>query len=357
MQNAKLAINQDKLDTFLGKAVADASAAVTCAANRLGEKLGLYRAMAGEGPLNADEVAEKAGTHPRLTQEWLNNQAASGYVTYDPKLGTYELPAEHAVALADEGSPALITGVYDVLAAIWRADEKLIDGFRDGTGLGWHEQDQRLFSGTERFFRPGYRTFLTTSWIPALDGVEEKLKKGAKVADVGCGHGASTVIMAETYPNSTFVGFDYHGASIETARRRAAEAGLDGRISFERAPAQDFGGEGYDLVCFFDCLHDMGDPIGAARRALQALKPDGTVLLVEPMAGDRVEDNLNPVGAMFYGASVFLCVANAVNQGGSVALGAQAGEARLHEVFKEAGFGRFRRATETPFNLVLEAKP
>lgn len=357
MQTVERTIDQEKLEAFLGKAVGDASGAVTCAAIRLGDKLGLYRAMAGEGSLNATELAEKAGTHPRLTQEWLNNQAAAGYVTYDPSLGTYELPPEHAAALTDEENPALIAGVYDVLAAIWRADDRLIDGFRDGTGLGWHEQDGRLFGGTERFFRPGYRTFLTTSWIPALDGVEEKLQKGAKVADVGCGHGASTIVMAERYPKSTFAGFDYHSESIETARRRAADAGLDGRVSFETASAQEFGGNGYDLICFFDCLHDMGDPVAAARRALQALKPDGTVLLVEPMAGDRVEDNLNPVGAMFYGASTFLCVANAVNQGGGVALGAQAGEARLAQVFKEAGFGRFRRATETPFNLVLEARP
>jgi SAM-dependent methyltransferase len=259
--------------------------------------------------------------------------------------------------LADENSPAFIAGIFDTVAALWRADGRLAAGFRDGSGMGWHEHDARLFVGTERFFRPGYRTNLVSSWIPTLDGVDEKLQRGASVADVGCGHGASTIIMAQAYPLCRFRGFDYHEESIKTARQRAEAAGVADRVTFEVAPAQSFPGEDYDLVCFFDCLHDMGDPVGAARRARQALKPDGTVLLVEPMAQDRLEDNLNPVAAMFYGASTFLCVANAVNQGGKAALGAQAGEARLREVFTQAGFSKFRRATETPFNLVLEAKP
>jgi SAM-dependent methyltransferase len=357
MQTQEKAIDQERLQEFQLKAVNDVGAAITCANALLGEKLGLYRAMAGAGPMEPAELAWKTRTNQRLVQEWLQGQAASGYVAYDPDRGTFELPPEHAAVLADDESPAFIAGVFDSLSAIWRADERLAQGFRDGTGMGWHEHAPRLFVGTERFFRPGYREYLTSSWIPALAGVEQKLANGAKVADVGCGHGASTVIMAMKYPDSKFYGFDYHAASIETARERAAGAGLDSRVTFETADAQTFPGGEFDLVCFFDCLHDMGDPVGAARRALEALKPDGTVLLVEPMAGDALQDNLNPVGSLFYGASTFLCVANGVNQGGESVLGAQAGEARLREVFTKAGFTRFRRATETPFNLVLEAKP
>jgi len=349
-------INEEALQDFLGKAVGDVSAAVTCANIVAGEKLGLYQAMAGAGPMSAGALAEKTGTNGRLIQEWLNNQAAAGYLTYDEAREEYGLPDEHAAVLADEESPAFIAGIYEVLAAVWRADEALVKGFRDGSGLAWHQQDPRLFPGTESFFRTSYRSFLTSSWIPALDGVEAKLREGAKVADVGCGHGASTIIMAQAFPQSEFFGFDYHEASIDTARARAVDAGLGERLAFETSAADAFPGSDYSLVCFFDALHDMADPVGVARHARETLEPDGTVLLVEPMANDLLKDNLNPVGAMMYGISTFICTANGVHQGGEV-LGAQAGEGRMKEIFTQAGFTRFRRATETPFNLVFEAKP
>jgi len=265
MQTQTAPIDEQRLQDFLGKAVTDLSAAVTCANILVGAKLGLYGAMAGAGPVSPGTVAQKTGTNERLVHEWLNNQAAAGYVSYDADTGRFELPAEHAAALTDEDSPAFIAGIYDSLAAIWRADGRLARGFRDGTGMGWHEHDPRLFVGTERFFRPGYRTNLTTSWIPALDGVEEKLQRGAIVADVGCDHGASTIIMAQAYPLSRFYGFDYHAGSIETARERAAVAGVSERVTFDVAAAQDIPARDLDLVCFFDCLHDMGDPVGAAR--------------------------------------------------------------------------------------------
>jgi SAM-dependent methyltransferase len=350
------AIDEGKLHDFVMKMVGEMSAAVTCAGVSLGDKLGLYRAMNGAGPLTAEGLASRTGTNERMIQEWLNAQTAAGYLEYDPAGGTYQLPAEHAMALANEDSPVFLAGGMDVLGAMWRADERLIEGFKNGDGMGWHEHAPTLFVGTERFFRPGYRNFLTSAWIPALDGVEDKLRAGAKVADVGCGLGASTIIMSDVYPNSAYYGFDYHDRSIELARERAREAGKT-EIKFERARATDYPGNDYDLICFFDCLHDMGDPVGAARHARQALKPDGTVLLVEPMAQDQLEDNIGPLGAMFYGASAFLCTPNSLNQGGGPALGAQAGEGRLRAVFEEAGFSRFRRATETPFNMVLEARP
>jgi 2-polyprenyl-3-methyl-5-hydroxy-6-metoxy-1,4-benzoquinol methylase len=352
-----MAIDEDKLMAFMGQAVTDMSATVSVALMAIGDKLGLYKAMAGSGPLSPAEVANRTGTHERYVREWLNNQVAGGYITYDPKAHTYTLEDEQAFALADEGSPVFLGGAFDVVGACWAAEEQITEAFRTGEGMGWHEHHPRLFGGTERFFRPGYRANLTASWIPALDGVEAKLQRGAKIADVGCGHGASTVIMAAAYPNSTFLGSDYHEQSIEAARERAADAGVDDRVSFEVATAKDHGGEDLDLVCYFDCLHDMGDPVGAVRHARETLKPDGTVMLVEPFANDDVEDNVNPVGRMFYGASTFLCTPASLSQEVGLALGAQAGEARLREVFAEAGFSSFRRATETPFNLVLEAKP
>ncbi len=354
MQTQQPAIDEGKLNDFVMKMVGEMSGAVTCAGVVLGDRLGLYRAMNGAGPMTAADLAGKTGTNPRLVQEWLNAQAAAGYLAYDS--GKYELPLEHAMALADENSPVFLAGGMDVLGAMWASHEQLTAGFQSGKGMGWHEHDPRLFVGTERFFRPGYRSFLTTAWIPALDGVEARLQSGAKVADVGCGLGASTIIMKQAYPNSTFIGYDYHEGSLELARQRTKEAGVSD-VTYEKARAVDYPGGDFDLICFFDCLHDMGDPVGAARHALQALKPDGTVLLVEPMAQDRMEDNIGPLGAMFYGASTFFCAANAVNQGGEPVLGAQAGEARLRKVFEDAGFTRFRRATETPFNLVLEARP
>jgi SAM-dependent methyltransferase len=357
MQTQDSLVDEEKLQSFVMKLVGDMSAAVSVATVALGEKMGLYRAMHGAGPVTADKLAEKTGASQRLVQEWLNAQAAAGYITYDSASRSYELPAENAMALADENSPVFLAGGMDVVAAMYRADDRIADGMRSGKGMGWHEHDPRLFVGTERFFRPGYRSFLTSQWIPALDGVESRLQQGAKVADVGCGLGASTIIMAQAYPNSSFHGYDYHDGSIQLARERAKEAGISSNVKFDKANAKGYPGSDYDLICFFDCLHDMGDPVGAARHARAALKDDGAVLLVEPMAQDSLDGNLHPLGAMFYGASTFLCTPNAVNQGGTPALGAQAGEAALRRVFEEAGFTRFRRATETPFNLVLEARP
>jgi SAM-dependent methyltransferase len=278
-------------------------------------------------------------------------------VTYDAEADKYELPPEQAMALADEDSPVYLLGAFELIASLYADEDKILEAFKTGKGMGWHEHDPRLFRGTERFFRPGYRANLVASWIPALDGVQEKLERGAKVADVGCGHGASTVIMAEAYPKSEFYGFDYHDKSIEQARQRADAAGVGGRTTFEVGSAQDFPGTGYDLVCVFDCLHDMGDPVGAAAHIHQALAGDGSWMIVEPYANDRVEDNLNPVGRVFYGASTMVCTPASLSQDVGLALGAQAGEGRLTEVIEEGGFTRVRRATETPFNLVLEAKP
>ena len=278
-------------------------------------------------------------------------------MTYDPGSDRYTLPDEHALALADEDSPFYILGMYDSIASLYADEDQILEAFRTGGGMGWHEHDHRLFRGTERFFRPGYRANLVAEWIPALQGVQEKLERGAKVADIGCGHGASTVIMASAFPNSEFFGFDYHDASIDRARDAAAEAGVGDRIKFEVASAKEFPGDGYDLVCVFDCLHDMGDPVGASAHVLQSLESDGTWMIVEPFANDKVEENLNPVGRVFYGASTVICTPASLSQEVGLALGAQAGEARLTEVLKQAGFTRVRRATETPFNLVLEARP
>ncbi len=353
---AVAAINEQRLEDFMNRAVGDMSAAVSAPLMLLGDRLGLYRAMAHSGPLSASEVAERTGCDERMVREWLANQTAGGYVTHDPDADRYELPEEQAMALADADSPVYLMGAMELLASLWADEDKLARSFRDGRGLGWHEHDHRLFQGTERFFRPGYRAHLTTEWIPALEGVEGKLKDGARVADVGCGHGASTIVMAQAYPKSTFVGFDYHAESIEQARARAAEAGVADRASFEVARAQDFGGDAFDLVCNFDCLHDMGDPVGAARHTAEMLAPDGTYMIVEPFAGDTLEDNINPVGRMFYAASTMVCTPASEAQEVGLALGAQAGEARLAEVLHEAGFKHVRRATETPFNLILEAR-
>jgi len=354
---AQPAVDEQVLQQFMMKAVGDMGAAAVCATIMLGQKLGLYQAMAGAGPMTAADLAHKTKTNERLIQEWLNAQAAGGYLSYAD--GKYTLAPEPAMALANDQSPVFIGGAYDVLAAMFSSDDRLAEGFHNNKGLGWKDQHPRLFGGTERFFRPGYQTFLTTAWIPALEGVEDKLKAGAKVADVGCGHGASTIIMAHAYPKSQFVGFDYHDGSIKTARERAKESNLGEGVKFETKDAKSYPGKNeYDLICFFDCLHDMGDPVGAAKHARKALKEDGTVLLIEPMAGNSVEENLaSPISPMFYAASTMLCCANAVNQGGDPVLGAQAGEGKLREVFEKAGFTRFRRATETPFNLVLEARP
>ena len=350
-------IDEAKLEAFMGQAVTDMGAIVSAPLMVIGEKLGLYRAMAGAGPLSSQEVAERSGSAERNVREWLRNQAAGGYVTYDPESDRYTLPDEHALALADENSPFYILGVYDSIASLYADEDRILEAFRTGGGMGWHEHDNRLFRGTERFFRPGYRAHLVAEWIPSLEGVQAKLERGAKVADIGCGHGASTVIMAAAFPNSEFFGFDYHDASIERARKAASEAGVADRVAFEVAAAKEYPGVGYDLVCVFDCLHDMGDPVGASAHVLETLDVDGTWMIVEPFANDRVEDNLNPVGRVFYGASTVICTPASLAQEVGLALGAQAGEAQLTEVLKQGGFTRVRRATETPFNLILEARP
>ncbi len=350
-------IDQAKLDEFMGRFVGDLGAAISAALVVIGDKLGLYRAMGDGEPLTADELASRTGTDARYVREWLSNQAAGGYVGYDPAGERFFLTPEQSLALAQEGSPAFVPGAFQLATSLIKDEETIAGAFRSGRGVGWHEHHHDLFTGTERFFRPGYAANLVTSWIPALDGVQAKLEAGALVADVGCGHGASTLLMAQAYPRSEFVGFDYHEPSIAHARDAAAQAGLDRRVSFEVAPAKQFPGDGYDLVAMFDCLHDMGDPVGAAAHVLGALTADGTWMIVEPYAGDRLEDNLNPVGRVFYGASTLVCTPASRDQEVGLALGAQAGEARLRDVVTSGGFTRFRRATETPFNLVLEARP
>jgi SAM-dependent methyltransferase len=335
----------------------DLGAAVSASLVVIGDRLGLYRAMADGEPVSSEELAERTGTDPRYVREWLCNQAAGGYVSYDASGDRFSLSPEQSLALAQEGSPAFVPGAFQLATSLTKDDEKITRAFRTGEGVGWHEHHHDLFAGTERFFRPGYAANLISSWVPALDGVEQKLEAGALVADVGCGHGASTILMAEAFPASEFVGFDYHDASVERARAAADDAGLSGRVSFEVATAKDYPGDGYDLVTMFDCLHDMGDPVGAAEHVRQTLADDGTWMVVEPFAGDSLPDNLNPVGRVFYGASTLVCTPASRDQEVGLALGAQAGEARLGQVIAAGGFTRFRRATETPFNLVLEARP
>src|SRR5262245_49386559 len=336
-----MAIDESKLKEFMNKAVLDMGAAASAVLALIGDKLGLYKAMAKSGPLTAGELAKQTGTAERYVREWLGNQAAGGYVTYDPTTGKYTLPPEQALAMADEGSPVFLPGAFQVFYAMFKAADKIQENFKTGKGLDWCEHDQQLFEGTERFFRPNYAGNLIASWIPALDGVEAKLKKGCKVADVGCGLGASTILMAQAYPHSKFIGFDYHGGSIELARERAKKAGVSDRVSFKVARSTDYPGKGYDLVAHFDCLHDMADPLGAARHVFETLAPDGTWMIVEPFAGDKVEENLNPVGRLFYAASTFICVPASLAQDGP-ALGAQAGEARLKQIVTKGGFTRFR---------------
>ncbi len=352
-----MAVDPGKLEQFVGKAIGDLGAALSAALVVIGDKLGLYKAMADAGPLLPAELAGRTATAERYVREWLNAQAAAGYVNYDANTGRYFLSEEQAVALVDESSPACVLGGFQAMTAAMKAEPKISEGFRTGRGVGWHEHDPGLFQGTERFFRPGYAANLVSAWIPALDDVEAKLQAGARVADVGCGHGVSTMLMARAYPKSTVVGFDYHAPSIERARQLATEAGLGERVGFAVAPAKSYPGRDYDLVTFFDCLHDMGDPVGAAAHVRSTLKPDGTWMLVEPFANDRPEDNFNPVGRVFYSASTLICTPASLAQEVGLALGAQAGEARLREVVLKAGFTRVRRATQTPFNLVLEVRP
>jgi SAM-dependent methyltransferase len=350
-------LDEKKLMDFVFKAVDEVGATLNAALVVMGDKLGYYRALAHAGPLSPAQLAARTGTAERYVQEWLNAQAAGGYVDYDPATGRYTLPPEQAVALTDESSPAYLPGFFQLALGSVIDSPRITDTARSGEGLGWHEHVHDVHEGCERFFRPGYNANLVVAWLPALDGVVEKLERGARVADVGCGHGASTILMAQAFPQSTFVGSDYHEGSIETARIRAEETGVAERVSFETAPAAGHPGGGYDLVTMFDCLHDMGDPVGAARKVHEMLAPDGTWMIVEPAAGDRVEDNLNPVGRAYYGFSTLLCTPASPSQEVGLALGAQAGEARIREVVEAAGFNRFRRVAETPFNLVFEARP
>ncbi len=348
-------LDETKLQAFVEKAVGEFGVAMSAALVSLGDRLGLYKAMAHAGPLMPKELAAKTGTGERLVREWMVNQAASGNLEYDPSSGKYTLPQEHALALADDASPYFVAGGYQIVTALVKAEERIARAFQNGGGMFWGEHDHGLFEGTERFFRPNYVANLVSSWIPALDGVEEKLKAGAIVADVGCGHGASTILMARAFPKSRFFGFDNHAPSIGHARRSADEAGLFTQVTFEVSPAVSFPGHRYDLIAFFDCLHDMGDPLGALRHAHEALAAEGTVLLVEPQAGEKVEENLNPVGRVFSGASVLCCAPNAIASG-NVVLGTIATEADFRKLAAAAGFTKFRRAAQTPFNRVFELR-
>jgi 2-polyprenyl-3-methyl-5-hydroxy-6-metoxy-1,4-benzoquinol methylase len=351
-----IAVDEDKVMEFLHQFVGDLGAAISAGNAVVGHRLGLYRALA-EAPATSRELAERVDCDPRYVAEWLRGQAAGGYVTYEPVDGRYAMTPEQAFVLANPDGAVYAPGAFVLALGALRAVDRVTDAFRNGEGIGWHEHDTEVFVGCEQFFRPGYLANLTTSWIPALSGVDDKLRAGAKVADVGCGLGASTILLAEQYPNSQLLGCDYHEGSIELARKRAADAGVADRIGFEVASAQTFGGTGYDLVTTFDCLHDMGDPLGAAAHIRASLADDGTWLIVEPFAGGSVADNLNPVGRVYYNFSTFLCVPNAMSQSGGYSLGAQAGEHPIAEIVAKAGFTRFRRATETPFNIVYEARP
>jgi 2-polyprenyl-3-methyl-5-hydroxy-6-metoxy-1,4-benzoquinol methylase len=350
-----MGIDPAKLDAFVGRFVQDLGAVLHAGTVLLGDKLGLYKAMADGVPVTSEELAGRTSTDARYVREWLAAQAASGYVEYEPATGRFRLPEEQAFALTNEFNPLFIPGGLQLAASTIKDEAPILEAFRTGRGVGWHEHHADLFAGTERFFRPGYIASLVGTWIPALDGVEAKLRVGARIADVGCGHGSSTIVMAQAYPKSHFTGFDYHGPSIERARAAAASAGVADRVRFEVAAAKSFPGE-YEFVTFFDCLHDMGDPVGAARHVRESLADNGTWMIVEPFAHDQLEQNLNPIGRIFYSASTFICTPAARSQEVGLALGAQAGEARIGEVLREAGFGRFRRAAETPFNLVLEAR-
>ena len=350
-----MSVDGQRLNEFLGKAVGDLGAAVSAVLVSIGDELGLYKALAS-GPLTASELGAKTNTHERYIREWLANQAAGGYVEYDAASEKFSLTPEQALCLADANGPADIPGAYQIVRDLFHVRDRALENFRSGKGMEWGEHHACLFHGTERFFRASYNSSLLNAWLPALDGVTAKLRRGARVADVGCGHGASTIMMAKAYPQSTFIGIDYHAGSIDTARQRAKDAGVT-NARFEAADATSYNGDPYDVIAFFDCIHDMADPAGAARHARASLAPDGHVMAVEPFANDRLEQNLNPVGRVYYGASTLVCVPVSLAKRGP-ALGAQAGEQRLRDVFVNGGgFTRFRRATETPFNIVLEARP
>ena len=349
-------IDKSKLETFVMRAVGDLSAGYGGVMVSLGSKLGLYKAMAGAGPISSKELAARTGCAERYVREWLNAQAAGGYVGYHAASDSYELSPEQAMVLADEESPLYIPNAWNVPASMWFDEDKALEAFRTGSGVAWGDHAGRLYCGVAAFYRNAYKGSLLSEWLPALDGVVEQLQAGIAVADVGCGHGHSTLLMAEAFKRSRFHGFDTHPDSVDEARRNAEDAGLAGRAGFEIARATDYPARNYGLICFFDCLHDMGDPLAAARHAAETLAPGGTVMLVEPFANDRVEDNLSPVARLYYAASTTICCAHAISEGGHLVLGAQAGEARLARVFREAGFTHFRRAAETPFNLILEAR-
>jgi SAM-dependent methyltransferase len=348
-------IDPEKAQQFMGKVVTDCAATVSVALAVIGDQLGLYRAMSGAGPLSSTELAERTQTSERYVREWLINQAAAGYIAYDAGTGRYSLPDEQAVALLDEDSPFYLGGALMIALAMTKAEPRIRENFRTGAGMRWSEHDDYMFQGCERLFRPGYLANLVQSWIPALDGVQAKLECGAKVADIGCGHGASTIILASAFPNSRFTGFDAHPGSIERARAHAVDAGVGDRVTFEVASSTTYPGEGYDLIAFFDCLHDIGDPVNTIRHAREALAPDGTVLLVEPAAGARVEDNFNPVGQFYSGASVLVCTPNALATGAE-ALGTVATDEALAAVARQGGLSRFRRVVETPINRIFEAR-
>lgn len=350
-------VDEGRLHEFVGRVLGDLGGAFSTSLVRMGAGLGLYRALDRDGPATSAELAERTGLVERYLREWLAHQAASGYLDYSPDSGRFTLPPEQAKVLADENSPFYMVGAFDIAAALLDIQRKVEAAFRTGEGVDWGDQATCLFCATARFFRPGYMANLVQSWLPALDGVVAKLERGAKVADVGCGHGVSTVLMAEAFPNSTFTGFDFHPRSVEAASTHARQHGMGDRVRFEVGLAKDYPGKDYDLVTFFDCLHDMGDPVGASRHVRDTLAADGTWMIVEPMAQDRLEDNLNPIGRLCYAASTMICVPTSLAQEGKAALGAQAGEQRLRETVTGGGFARFRRAAETPFNMVLEARP
>ena len=350
-------VDQEKLNQFLGKFVADAGASIHGPTVLIGEQLGLYKAIAASGPMTSAELAKKTGTNERMIREWLAGQAASGYVNYDSSTGKYSMTPEQEFTLVNEDSPAYIPGIFYSIASIYKDQRKIADAYKTGKGLGWHEHHNDLFIGTNKFFRPGYLANLVSAWLPSLQGAIPKLKDGARVADVGCGLGASTIIMAKAFPKSKFVGYDYHLESIEWARNASITEGVTANTDFEQAYAKNYPGKDYDLVTFFDCLHDMGDPAGAAKHVYSSLKHDGTWMIVEPYAHERIEENLNPLGRVFYNASATICVPASISQEVGLGLGAQAGDSKLREVVTSGGFTRFRRATETPFNRVFEARP
>jgi 2-polyprenyl-3-methyl-5-hydroxy-6-metoxy-1,4-benzoquinol methylase len=344
------------VEQFANQLIGDLGAAMSAVLVHIGDRLGLYRALGDAVAVTAAELAAKTGLNDRYVSEWLHNQAAAGWIQYRPEHDSFRLPPEHALLLSDENAPTFMAGGFDFVAAAWADENVLAESFRTGAGISWHQHDPRLFSGVERFYRPGYQANLTTSWLPALDGVVERLDRGIAVADVGCGHGAATIQMGLAYPNSTFIGFDYHDGSIAAARRRAADAGADGNVTFEVADAADFLGS-YDLICLFDCLHDMGDPVASARRIRAALRPGGSLMVVEPAASEHPEDNHHPLGRLFYACSTAICVPSSLAQHGSQGLGNQSGTPRIIEVLQQAGFAATKIAATTPVNVILDARP